>query len=237
MNKLPLITTKITERTRLYKFHIPGEVAALRGLNHADRDDYLRYKKMFNDPGVIEYMDSVGGNVTRKEFRELLDYAILLAVYRAEDVKKRLQGWVQFVPEELHRLSRIPELKKIAEDPDYLILEVSFARYQSPHQKVKVKGLISSGVRQACRQIEFLEQMEAQKEGRKARKLVVTAYVDTFNKPSIRVLERAGFVKKGSVGYHNPKFKKYYDEDESYYYRLNGSKLDKCIQEAIETSK
>ena len=182
---------------------------------------------MFKDPKVGEYITGAASKAKDKEIRNILkdtQDAFLFAVSHEEDRNRKMCGWIQFAPDEKQRVSRIRDLKDNTAR-DTLILEVSFARYFSPKIKRHIKGLISSGVRQACIRIKELEDVYAQTNGRRPRKVVVNAYVHKGNEPSLRVLEHSGFVKKGLLHYRDPNRKTHKDDLREYYYRLHFGKL------------
>lgn len=231
MMKLPTLKGLNKNYKKHYRFHLKGEPAFLRGLNPTDQTDFTRYKKIYQDPRVEQYIEGSEKNASNKELRKILkeqNDLLVFVIANAEDKNRKMQGWIQFSPDETQRIRRIKDLKAATKQNNTIITEISFARY-NPARK-KVKGVISSGVRQACIKVKEMETLLAQKENRNPRKIIINAYVSKDNKPSVRVLNRAGFVRKGQFFYHNPKFKKYRDDEMVYYFRLDERKLRKQIR-------
>jgi RimJ/RimL family protein N-acetyltransferase len=221
MNKLPCLKTPKSVYKKIYGFHLEGEPASLRAINPRDHTDFERYKNIFKHPQVEEFMEKMGKNMTDTDLRKIMRIAndtIIFAIVDTTDANKRMRGWVQFVPDEKQRINRIKDLKNKSENEKYLIVEASFARYFG--RKKKVKGLITSGVRQASLRLFEMEKIYAELNGKKPRKVIINAYASIKNIPSIKVLERAGFVNKAKMLYHNPKFKKYTKEEKDCYFRV-----------------
>jgi hypothetical protein len=222
MTRLPILNKRTKEYKTISRFRIEGEPAFLRPIKTRDETDIERYRKAFDTPGAERYFDGQIKSLKKKELVKLLrstEKALVYAVADLQDKNKRMQGWIQVTPDESHRIKRIRGLEEKAKSGKYLIVEISYARYSGVRQKNKVKGLISSGVRSALVKVQVLEQLKSDKEKRKARKILVNAYVDKHNTPSIRVLEHSGFKKQGKILYHNPKYKKYSNEEELLYFR------------------
>ena len=57
MMKLPTLKGLSKQYKKHYRFHLNGEPAFLRGLNPKDQTDFIRYKKIFQDPKVEEYIE------------------------------------------------------------------------------------------------------------------------------------------------------------------------------------
>jgi hypothetical protein len=221
IDKLPCLKIHKNVYKKIYGFHLEGEPASLRTINPRDREDFKRYKNIFKHPQVEEFMEKMGKRVNDKDLRKIMKVAndtILFAIVDVKDTNKRMQGWVQFVPDEKQRINRIKDLKNKSDGKKYLIVEISFARYFG--RKKKVRGLITSGVKQASLRLLEMEQIYADLKGIKPRRIIINAYSSAKNISSLKVLERAGYVSIGKVFYHNPKFKKYAKEKKDCYYRL-----------------
>ena len=229
--KLPTLKGLSKQYKKHYRFHLNGEPAFLRGLNPKDQTDFIRYKKIFQDPKVEEYIEGANKDSSNKDLRKLLkdqEDLLVFVVANAGDKNKKMQGWIQLNKDETQRLRRIKDLKQVKDDKDQLVMEISFARFNTARKPIK--GIISSGVRQVCMKVKNIEETYAEYTGQKPRKLTVNAYVSKDNKASVRVLRRAGFVKKGEFLYHNPKFKKYLDDEKVLYFRLCEKKLNKQLK-------
>ncbi|EKE00077.1 MAG: hypothetical protein ACD_22C00095G0002 [uncultured bacterium] len=222
MQKLPTLKQPRTRFKALYNFHLTQEPAVIRYLDPNNREDFIRYKRIFTNPMVQKYMEGVKGKITNAVIKKTLnpkDNDIRFAITTTE--KDKLMGWVQFVPEETQRLKRIKSSKYL----NRLIVEISYAKYIDGRIKKPVKGLVASGVRLACIKLKEMEKLHAQIVKTKVRHIQINAYVSAENIPSIKVLENAGFIYKEKVHYHNQKFKKYQGETKDLLYVLNWKKL------------
>ena len=106
----------------------------------------------------------------------------------------KLQGWVQFCPDEAHRVEGLVKLGILEEAdlPEVRVMEISYAKWPGA-----VSKQIAKGVRQACLKLAA----EAKIAEKSARGLIITGYVDPANMASIKVLEACGFEKRGQLTY------------------------------------
>ena len=108
MQKLPTLKQPRTRFKALYNFHLTQEPAVIRYLDPNNREDFIRYKRIFTNPMVQKYMEGVKGKITNAVIKKTLnpkDNDIRFAITTTE--KDKLMGWVQFVPEETQRLKRL----------------------------------------------------------------------------------------------------------------------------------
>lgn len=223
MKKRPIVEIPRKEIINLMNFHIGKEPAVLKPIHPKNKTNFIRYKKSLENPQVKEFIQSITATKVLKKWVNSYKDMLVFGLAAKSDKNKRLQGWIQFALDEQHRIKQanIQENTK-----DYLILEVCFARYFGNKLLKQKKGIMSSGLRQAILKMEEIEKLK----NTKPRKIIINAYVSQGNEGSVRVLERAGFVKKGKVSYHNPKFKKYQDEEKLLYYKANIKKIRELIK-------
>lgn len=192
---------------------VPEETAWVRLFDIENPSDVERYKEMDKSDYICRWM--VGEPMTDKEIKKFLsshsENKTLFAAF-AEEGDGKMEGWVQFLPEDKEKVLRIQKEILAGTPLKNKVWEISFARYQGddPASKKK-KGLISSAVRQACY---FFKKPESEKE------TDIIAYTDPDNAPSERVLEKAGFVKMGKIKYDED------DEKEDNFWILDWDKLN-----------
>ena len=194
---------------------IEGQNAAIRFFDPEDKKDMGRLHEIISDEEVQRWMD----DVSDFDKEGLLEWAQEIQAYkdkpklfvvsgRSGGVGKRdigeTQGFVYTYPD-----ADIVKLRSMFEDRILLerqlenpIFELSYAKFPDAED-----CQIASAVRQVC--IKLGNIMDIDIDPRTGEpKLTVTAYVDPVNKKSVKVLEAAGFVKRGKVLYSSEATKK-----------------------------
>lgn len=180
------------------KANLDHEKSRIRLVNVNDPEEKKRLWEIETDSLVAKFVENLSRTEAGmvKSMASEQDYLVLAVEGKSGHVEEaevgKLQGWIAIYNEEKERLARLAE-EGLADllSTGKRIFEIGFAR----HPKAK-SGQMASALRQALR----LLCEEHRKDG--AYELVVTAYIDDANEASLRVLEAAGFVRKGKVKYH-----------------------------------
>ncbi len=180
------------------KANLDHEKSRIRLVNIDDPEEKKRLWEIETDSLVAKFVEDL--SETEDEMVEFTtlekNYLVLAVEGKAGHVDEvevgKLQGWITIYPEEKRRLARLQKHGLVDLLKEGLrVLEIGFAK----HPKAK-SGQMASAVRQALQMLH----KEHQQDG--GQELVVTAYADEVNEASIRVLEAAGFARKGKVKYH-----------------------------------
>jgi hypothetical protein len=188
--------------------HSPGEKAGLRYFDPRSDDDFQALQAILEDDQVKRWMVNVN-KLTESSYRdwayiqnsESVLYAILDATGKEIDLKT-VHGFVYLYTglEEQEKLRKLRDRGILARKDDKLSLEISFARNRNIPGRAEIRGLISSAIRQACRE----------------SKTKVVAFIDPMNLLAHRVVEAGGFVRVSSMKYD----KRSRIEDDVYLYKM-----------------
>lgn len=183
----------------------PGQAAAIRFFDPNSLDDLFAMQDILRGEGARRWMD----DVKTLSLAGYKDWAgtegpssFLFAVHDArattEEELGKVRGFVYAYSEReeklrAKRMERLGFLQPLV--GRRLPLEVSFAVRPLASGQQFGSGLMSSALRQSCLQIGRLL------EGEKFSDIVISAFVDPQNAPSIRTLEASGFTNRGLMKY------------------------------------
>ena len=196
----------------------PEEPYALRNLNPDRSQDTQKIRDTDRHPETLKWMDP-GKPASVEELRYFMelnpsaevDPRIMWAVVNK---KNEILGWVQFYPDEhVERFKGIYDLPENA-----LVLEVSYCKNLCTWPKYKhfirerdnlngeaYQGVAVNGLKQSIIRISQIEKgMTA--DGKPARPIFLTAYMDPTNMPSEKVVEKNGFENLGEMPYDEDGF-------------------------------
>ncbi|MBI4009059.1 GNAT family N-acetyltransferase [Candidatus Roizmanbacteria bacterium] len=202
-----------------------GQKAAIRQIDPTDRRDMQRLRTIDRDPKVLRWM---AGEPLRDEdlmydAKGLNEYKIFV-ISGSQSLKDsneigELQGIITVRPDKNERVEELRRLNLISQNSIQPILEVSYAQYPNSANRQ-----VASGLRQVCARISRINAEIAEK-SEFSPNILITAYSDSENIDSIRVLENSGFERKGTVNY---------DGEENSVYVLNWQQLNKLLHEQGE---
>ena len=174
-----------------------GEKSLVRRIRFDDMEEMRRMRIIEDDPGVAEFVEDL--QATEEElvrFAKSSENNLCVGVVGKEgcvpqEEVDKLQGWIYFSPDEEERLFRLKETGLLGGSFDGTVVsEISYAKYPGASS-----GQMSSVLRQM---IKILKR----KCGDLAEQMILTAYTDTRNENSSRLLTAAGFQKIGKLDYH-----------------------------------
>ncbi|HEX8924061.1 MAG TPA: GNAT family protein [Patescibacteria group bacterium] len=210
--------------------HIPGQTAAIRYFDENSRSDFEAVNDILSAKQVKHWMDDAG-KISWSDYQywagKHTDEAFFFAVHdsRLEDKEqiREVRGFVdifsgrseKFLAKRVIKAGFVsPEAKKV--------LEVSLALRPLKNGEISPSGLMSSALRQSCLQVKSALHNHNEKD------IVIFGFVDPQNLASARVLEAAGFVKKGKMKYDAEA------EQEIFLYVLSWRKLQKKVKMSLE---
>src|SRR3989344_2523109 len=206
-----------------------GERSALGITDPTDRDDMIVTRLIDRDlPNIFDQTESDSELIQEVKDRHPGDVdeegVWRFAVIGSEGVPVhevgRMQGWVGvYRGEETEDLQAAGLLEK---DFSSDVLEISYARRPDAPDKQ-----MASAVRQVCLKLSQMNGAMAENDPNKLKPdFAVTAFVTTDNEKSQRVLEAAGFEKKGMMAREGEE-----DVGEQICYRLDWDNLHKISQD------
>ena len=193
----------------------PEEPVFLRLFDINNPSDIEAYKAVDREPDVRFWMDEDPIETDEEITKHLSNTTEFLVIAICSKTDSRIVGWVQFMYDDPYHTSQLKGDGKVFGDFTDII-EISYARHTNSPDTAK--GLVSSGVRQAC-QI-FCESFKHVFPDKKLissgnlprekeetsdfspKSLIITAYTDIENVPSERVLEKSFFTKVHEVFYY-----------------------------------
>ena len=204
---------------------VAWEKAAERRIDPNDQKDIWRVWITDRATGVVEEM--IGDPKTVAEsINDARSEPYLFAVSGSKGVKNEevgeLQGWVWFQKDEAERLARLKQEGLIRDIEGDEALEVSFARYPNA-----APGQMASGLRQALIK---LAESRSQIGPSSEPDLTITAYASARNPDSQRVLERAGFVRRGMTVYDSEE-----NDQKDHFYVLDWEVLDAILRQEVDS--
>lgn len=211
--------------------HTLGQAAAIRFFDPDSLEDLTAMREILAGKQVKRYMDDTA-QISQTEYREWAgdtkDTSYLFAVLDARnhdpEEMKHVRGFVYIYSEreEKFRVKRMEKdgLLTPSNRPRY-VLEISFAARPLKDGEQRGSGLMGSGVRQACLQVQMLLTSPDQPE------VEIFAFVSPTNEAAQRTLLSSGFVQRGMMKY---------DPDsprEDYVYFLDWKLLKKKVRQKL----
>ncbi len=211
--------------------HTPGQAAAIRFFDPDSSADLESMRAILRGKQSKKWMDDTQ-QLTVSDYRDWAgtenETSFLFAVLDArnpdpENIKK-LRGFI-FIYSEREEKFRVKRMERLgfipASDKPRYLLEVSFAVRPLEDGVQSGSGLMSSGLRQSCLQVQMLLQNEQKPE------VDLFGFVDPENLAAQRTLEACGFVKKGSMKYD------WDSSEETYLYILDWALLQAKVKEKL----
>jgi hypothetical protein len=219
--------TRIIDQTKYF-----GQPAAIRAFNPSDKMDVQRLFDTIHSPQSEQYllevsdmnMDDVrrwSGRRGQAHRKQECMFAISGA---AESVDTSEVGEVQgfmnsyLLDEDLRQRSIEAGLM---EDSEFPIFEISTGKKPGYPQ-----GVIESGIIQACFQLNSMVDSLHQHET--LPQLQIVAYIEPNNTDAIKLIERCGFDKRGSIKYDVA------DPVEDNLYQINWEKAQQILHQAAD---